>query len=159
MFVCLCVCERVSWCVRYVCANAQQRRSCWPRKERKKGKKGKKGSAFASSRRSLGSFPNPSLVLSSLLSPSLPLLTLLAKSYLKPEYLSLGFFQSVTFSSTAATTCEVVRRFPIEVFDVDVVGLGGDSLAVAAERPVVATEAVEVIDVDLREEDAMLLAK
>ena len=99
--------------------------------------------------------PNPSLVSFSLLSPSLPLLTLLAKSYLKPEYLSLGFVQSETFSLTAATTCEVVRR-PIEVFDVDV-GLGGDKLAVAAERLVVATEAVEVIDVDLREEDAMLV--
>lgn len=79
---------------------------------------------------------------------------------MKPEYLSLGFFQSVTFSSTAATTCELVRRRPIDevVFDVVDVGLGGDSLAaaVAAERLVVdATEAID--DADLREEDAMLI--
>ena len=128
------------------------------REGRRKKEKRKKGSAFASLAllsQIARLVPNPSLVSFSLLSPSLPLLTLLAKSYLKPEYLSLGFVQSETFSLTAATTCEVVRR-PIEVFDVDV-GLGGDKLAVAAERLVVATEAVEVIDVDLREEDAMLV--
>ena len=123
------------------------------REGRRKKEKRKKGSAFASLAllsQIARLVPNPSLVSFSLLSPSLPLLTLLAKSYLKPEYLSLGFVQSETFSLTAATTCEVVRR-PIEVFDVDV-GLGGDKLAVAAERLVVATEAAE----DLREEDAML---
>ena len=122
--------------------------------EKKRKEEKKKGSAFASfSRRSLGFVPIRLSFLS--LSLSRHELTLLAKSYLKPEYLSLGFVQSETFSLTAATTCEVVRR-PIEVFDVDV-GLGGDKLAVAAERLVVATEAVEVIDVDLREEDAMLV--
>ena len=115
--------------------------------EKKRKEEKKKGSAFASfSRRSLGFVPIRLSFLS--LSLSRHELTLLAKSYLKPEYLSLGFFQSVTFSPTAATTCEFVLRRPIED-----VGFGGDdSLAVAAERLVVATEAAE----DLREEDAML---
>ena len=86
--------------------------------------------------------------------PLIPILTLLAKSYLKPEYLSLGFFQSETFSSTAATTCDSVRR--IEVFSV-VKDLGSeDNLAAAAERLVVVKDAVEVIDADLRE-DTMLV--
>ena len=95
----------------------------------------------------------PSLSLDSpSLSRSFPvLLTLLAKSYLKPEYLSLGFFQSVTFSSTAATTCELVRRI------VDfIVGFGGKDNLAAERLDLAMPEAIAVVGAHLRE-DAMLV--
>ena len=120
-----------------------------------------KGSAFFSSQISPSSIAFASLQFQlSLIFLSFhlqlpPALTLLAKSYLKPEYLSLGFFQSATFSSTAATTCE--ERLRLERIKV-LFGDGDDTdanvAAAGAER--LAVTVVEGRDTDLRE-DAKLL--
>lgn len=133
---------------------------CWYHATPKKGKQQKKKPSPTLGHLRHQTSPSSLFSLSSL-SPSLSffVLTLLAKSYLKPEYLSLGFFQSETFSSTAATTCELVRRV-VEVFFDVVIGFGSgeDNLAaVAAERLVVALlEAVEVVDTDLRDDDILV---